>query len=200
MSRPCPLKVVPADVDRKGACVWPCGDRGPLCVGGLVVGRVGGCSFATLELAIKLTKLVMDKMWSSSKKKLYPITVKWKKGEKPVNVYTRQNWHAIGHVYSSFRIRPGHVFNSTFVIFRWSFGSIRSELEKDPSHTLPAFWGHLSNKLDRNGQSCRFPHSNQYFCVLSIKHMNYNKDLKKLEYRLPKDFAIGRIFLEMFII
>jgi len=30
--------------------------------------------------------------------------------------------------------------------------------------------------------------------------MNYNKDLQKLENRHPKDFAIGKIFLEMFIV
>jgi hypothetical protein len=30
--------------------------------------------------------------------------------------------------------------------------------------------------------------------------MNYNKDLKKLEYRHLKDCVIGKIFLEMFVV
>jgi len=33
-----------------------------------------------------------------------------------------------------------------------------------------------------------------------INHINHNKDLQKLEYRHPKNFAIGIISLEMFIV
>ena len=87
-----------------------------------------------------------------------------------------------------------------FVIFRLSIRSIRSELEKDPSDTLPAFWGQQSPKLDRNGQQSFFPQEPKFSCSAPIEHIEYNKDLKKLEYRHTKDFAIGRIFLEMFIV